>query len=194
MTCKKSYIIFIESRDHENIVHMKSNAVFYIGFAKAKAPRSIIKYCSLLRKFRIKYSKLIPQKQKYSNLSPIWFWGFRLKGDWTPLITARWFHDEIFGYMLYNVPVIPLRLFRYWDKNVREDFAGFLNCNGNRPNHIVRIKPPAKTRAQLNKTSDCVIHLDKYKIQQENYFLYDYSNMMQTTFFSELNKKCRYMD
>lgn len=58
------------------------------------------------------------------------------------------------------------------------------------------IKPPATTRAQLNKTSDCVIHLikeigniDKYKIEQENYFLYDDSNMIQTTFFSELNKK-----
>ena len=199
--CKKRYIIFIQSRDHENIVHTKLNATFCIGFAKAKAPRSIIRYCSLLRKFRIKYSKLIPRKQKYSNLSPILFWGFRLKGDWTPLITARWFHDEIFGYMLYNVPVIPLRLFRYWDKNIREDFAGFLNCNGNRPNQIVRIKPPATTRAQLNKTSDCVIHLikeigniGKYKIEQENYVLYDNSNMILTTFFSELNKKCRYMD
>ena len=117
------------------------------------------------------------------------------------MITARWFHDEIFGYMLYNVPVIPLRLFRYWDKNIREDFVGFLNCNGNRPNQIVRIKPPATTRAQLDRTSDCVIHLikeigniGKYKIEQENYVLHDNSNMIQTTFFSELNKNCRYMD
>ena len=30
-----------------------------------------------------------------------------------------------------------------------------------RPNQTLRIKPPATVRAQLNKTSDRVIHLDK---------------------------------
>ena len=50
--------------------------------------------------------------------------------------------------------------------------------------------------AQLNKTSDHVIHLfkeigdiNKYKIGQENYILYDNSIMIQTTFFRELNNK-----
>ena len=63
--------------------------------------------------------------------------------------------------MLYNVPVMPLRLFRYRDISFRDDFAGILNCNVNRPNQIVRIKPPATMRAQLNKTSYQVIHLVK---------------------------------
>ena len=50
-------------------------------------------------------------------------------------------------------------------------------------------------RAQRNKASDHVIHLaekigdiNKYKIVQENYSLYDDSNMIEATFFSELNK------
>ena len=58
------------------------------------------------------------------------------------------------------------------------------------------MKPPPTMRVQINKTSDHVIHLvkeiidiNKYKVGQGNYFLYDDSNMIGTTFFSELNKK-----
>ena len=58
------------------------------------------------------------------------------------------------------------------------------------------MKPPPTMRVQLNKTSDHVIHLvkeigdiNKYKIGQENYSLYDDSNMIEATFFNELNKK-----
>ena len=65
-----------------------------------------------------------------------------------------------------------------------------------RANQTLHIKPAATLRAQLNKTSDQVIHLvkeigdiNKYKIEQENYFLYDDSNMIEATFFSELNKR-----
>ena len=65
-----------------------------------------------------------------------------------------------------------------------------------RPSQTLHIKPAATLRAQLNKTSDQVIHLvkeigdiNKYKIEQEKYFLYDDSNMIEATFFSELNKR-----
>ena len=95
------------------------------------------------------------------------------------MIPARWFHDEIFRDMLYNVPVIPLILFRYRDKNLREDFAGFLNCDVSRPNQILHIKPLATMRARLNKTRDRVIHLvkeigdiNKYKSEQEFFFMW----------------------
>ena len=47
-----------------------------------------------------------------------------------------------------------------------------------RSNHTLHIKPPARLRAQLNKTSDHVIHLvkeigyiNKNKTEQKNYFL-----------------------
>ena len=60
----------------------------------------------------------------------------------------------------------------------------------------IELKPPVTLRAQLNKTSDHVIDLvkeigdiNKYKIEQENYFLYDDSNMIETSFFSELNTR-----
>ena len=62
--------------------------------------------------------------------------------------------------------------------------AGFLNCTMIRPNQTLHIKTPATLRAQLNKTSDRVIHLvkeiggiNKYKIEQEIFFLYDNSNI-----------------
>ena len=91
---------------------------------------------------------------------------------------------------------MPRRVFRYKEKNLRENLAGFLSCNVIRPNQTLHIKPAATLRAQLNKTSDQVIHLvkeigdiNKYKIEQENYFLYDDSNMIEATFFSELNKR-----
>ena len=84
--------------------------------------------------------------------------------------------------MLYNVLVMPRRLFKNRDKNL------------NKPNQIRRIKPLATIIAHLNKTSDRVLHLvkeigDINKIDQENYFLYDDSDMTETTFFNELNKK-----
>ena len=65
-----------------------------------------------------------------------------------------------------------------------------------RPNQTLHIKPLATLRAQLNKTRDHVIRLikeigdiNKYKIEQENYFSYDDSNMIKATFISELNKR-----
>ena len=51
-------------------------------------------------------------------------------------------------------------------------------------------------KAQLNKTSHRVINLvkeigdiNKYKIEHENYFLHHDNNIIDATFFSELNKK-----
>ena len=102
----------------------RAGGIFNVGFEKAKAPRSIIRYCILLRKFKIRDSELIPLKQKFPNSSLTWFWEFRLKSQ-VSLIPARWFHNEIYRDMLDNVPAIPSRLFRYWDKNLRVDFAGF---------------------------------------------------------------------
>ena len=85
-------------------------------------------------------------------------------------------------------------LYRY--KNLRENFTSFSNCAVHRPNQTLRLNPSAIMRAQLHKKSDCVIHLvkeigdiKKYKIEQGNCFLYDDSNTIETTFFSELNKK-----
>ena len=121
--------------------------------------------------------------QKKKNAYGLWF-------------TAQWFHDEIFGDTLYNTPTIPRRAFKYKDKNIRKNFLDFLNCTLIRPKQTLHIKLPATLRAQLNKISDRVIHLvreigdiNKYKIEQENYFLYDDSNMIEATLFSKLNKR-----
>ena len=85
----------------------------------------------------------------------------------------------------------------YRDKNLRENFASFSYCAVHRPNQTLHMKPSAIMRAQLNKKSDCVIRLvkeigdiKKCKIEQENCFLYDDSNTIETTFF----KKFRHMD
>ena len=70
---------------------------------------------------------------------------------------------------------------------IYRDFVGFSDCMVNRPNQTLRIKPPATMRAQLYEASDRVMHLvkevddiKKYKIEQENYFLYDDSNLIET--------------
>ena len=83
--------------------------------------------------------------------------------------------------------VIPRRPFEHRDENLRENFVGFSDCIVNRPNQTLRITPLTTIRAQLNKTSDRVIRLvkeidniNKYKIEQEYYFLYDDSNMIET--------------
>ena len=98
--------------------------------------------------------------------------------------------------MLYNTPTIPRRVFTYKDKNIKENFASFINRTVIRPDKILHIKPPVALKGQINKTSDHVIHLvkeisdiNKYKIEQKKYFIYDDSNMIEASFFSELNKR-----
>ena len=100
------------------------------------------------------------------------------------------------GDTFYNTPTIPTRKFENRDKNLNQNFAAFLNSKVKEPNQTLELKPTSTMTAQLNKTSDHVLHLlkeiddiNKYKIEQENYFLYDNSNMIETNFFSELNKK-----
>ena len=89
-----------------------------------------------------------------------------------------------------------LRLFVYTDKNINENFSNFLSSSNEISNKTILVKPPATVRVQLNKTSEHVKHLveeigdiSKYRVEQENYFLYDNSSMMEGTFYSELNKK-----
>ena len=123
--------------------------------------------------------------------------GVQNKNVYDSWFTAYWVHDEIFGDMLYNMPTIPRRrVFKYKDKNPMESFAVFLNCAVIRPNQTFHIKYPEAMRSQLNKTSDRLIYLvkeiddiNKYKIELESYFLYDVSNVIEGTFFNELNKK-----
>ena len=89
-----------------------------------------------------------------------------------------------------------LKRFVYIDKNVNENFSNFLSSNNGIFNKTILVKPPATMRTQLNKTSEHVKHLveeigdiSKYMVEQENYFLYDNSNMIEGAFYSELNKK-----
>ena len=102
---------------------------------------------------------------------------------------------------MYNTPTIPRRAFKYKDKNLWENFVGFLNCTMMRSNQTLHIKPPSTLRTQLNKRSDHFIHLvkqigdiNRYKVEQENFFLYDDSNMIETNFFSEVNKIFRHVE
>ena len=196
---QKSYIVFVQDSNRNDHVHVRRNTYIYVGFAKSKlrAP-NILRYAMPVRKFKLTDNQFADLKQKYPGFSLTWVWDCWTKGIYYPhcFIQTYWFHDEIIGDMLYNVPVIPIKKFRCIHKNLKEDFASFLNCNINRANQVLRIKPPATMRAQLNKTSDDVIHfvqeitnLNKYQIGQENYFLYDDSNMIGSTFFRKLNKK-----
>ena len=79
---------------------------------------------------------------------------------------------------MYNTSTIPRRVFKYKDKNLRENSAGFLNCTVIRPNQTLHIKLLATLRAQLNKTSNHAVHfvkeigdVNKYKLEME-FFLY----------------------
>ena len=93
------------------------------------------------------------------------------------------------GNVAYNKSEIHTNDFKYKDKNLKENFASFLNSKVNRPDQIMHLKPPTTMRAQLNKTSDHGKHLveeisniSKYKVEQENVFLYNNSNMIGGTF------------
>ena len=84
-----------------------------------------------------------------------------------------------------------LRRFVYTDKNVNENFSHFLSSNNEIFNKTILVKLPATMRTQLNKTSEHVKHLvkemgdiSKYRVEQENYFLYDNSNMTEGAFYS----------
>ena len=173
-------------------MHVSAKSWFHVSFPKAKATNSIIIYSGLSRKFKIIDSQLACLKHKYKDFGLTLFWEFKANDVYDP-----WFHDEIFADILCNTPTIPRIVFNYKDKNLRENFTGFLSYTVIISNQTLHINPPATLRAQLNKTSDNgVIHLvkeigdiNKYKIKQKNYFLYDNSNMIEATFFSEFNKK-----
>ena len=150
-----------------------------------------------IRKFKLTDNQLTDLKQKYTGFSLTWFWEYKVKPRFYPkkIWSAYCFHNKMIGDMFYNTPTIPTRKFENRDKNLNQNFAAFLNSKVKEPNQILELKPTSTMTAQLNKTSNHVLHLlkeiddiNKYKIEQENYFLYDNSNI-ETTFFSELNKK-----
>ena len=86
--------------------------------------------------------------------------------------------------------------FAYKNKDIKQDFYNALSSRKdllNRP-HYGPIQPNLKT--ELNKVSNRVKNFVKkvgnpsrVKIEQGNYFLYDDSNMIDQTFYTELNKK-----
>ena len=137
-----SYIIFVQNPASPNEVHVRATYWFNIGFAKAKAIDSIIRYSGLSKRFSIIGSQLAPLKQKYKDFASTWFWEFKTKNVYSPWFTAQRFHDELFGDVLYNTSIsrgvsisisIPRRVFKYKDKNLRKNFEGFLNCTVTQP-------------------------------------------------------------
>ena len=50
---QRGYIIFVQNLAKPNEVYVRANSWFYVGFAKAKATHSIIRYSGLSRKFKI---------------------------------------------------------------------------------------------------------------------------------------------
>ena len=106
---QRSYIIFVQNPTKPNEVHVRANYWFYFGFAKAKATRSILRYSSLLRKFKIFDIKLALLKRKYKDFALTWLWESKTKIAYDPWFTAQWFHAEIIGDTWSNTPRIPRR-------------------------------------------------------------------------------------
>ena len=50
---QRSYIIFVQNPANPSEVRARANSWFYVGFTKAKATNSIIRYSGLSRKFKI---------------------------------------------------------------------------------------------------------------------------------------------
>ena len=76
---QRKYIIFVQDKNNKELVHIRRNAHFYVGFAKARADRSISRYASLQRKFEIVNNELAGIKQKYPDFSLTWFGHFGTK-------------------------------------------------------------------------------------------------------------------
>ena len=66
-------IIFVQNSAKPNEVNIRANPWLYVGFEKAKATHSIIRYSGPSRKFKIIDSELAPLKQKHKNFALTWF-------------------------------------------------------------------------------------------------------------------------
>ena len=66
---QRSYVIFVQNPAKPNEVHIRINSWFYVGFSKAKATHSIIRYSGLSRKFKITDTELAPLKQRYKDFA-----------------------------------------------------------------------------------------------------------------------------
>ena len=89
---QKSYIIFMQDSIRLNVVHVRAKSYFYVGFAKKKAADSIIRYSSLLRKFKIIDSQLVSLKQKFKDFDLTWFWEFKIRDAYGYWFRAYLFH------------------------------------------------------------------------------------------------------
>ena len=76
---QRSYIIFLLCLIKPDLVHVRANFWFYVGFVKAKSAGSIIRYSNLSRKFKIIDNHLAHLKQKFKDFGLTWFWEFKTK-------------------------------------------------------------------------------------------------------------------
>ena len=89
MKNKEAILFFVQNPAKPNEVHIRANSWFYVGFSKAKATHSIIRYSGLSRKFKITDTELAPLKQRYKDFALTWFWEFKTKNALGPCFTAQ---------------------------------------------------------------------------------------------------------
>ena len=176
---------------------MNKNNFVYCGFKRnTQINGNILRYGRPQRYFKIPDYKLKVLKNKYPNFSLTHFWEYKIKTNVKAgkFLIGESFVGDIIANKEYNKSEMNLRRFVYTDKNVNENFSNFLSSKNDIFNKTILVKPPATMRTQLNKTSEHVKHLveeigdiSKYRVEQENYFLYDNSNMIEGAFYSELN-------
>ena len=93
MTSKEAILFLCKIRKEAIEVHLSADSQFYVGFAKAKVTKSIIRYSGLSTITKVIDNELAPLKQKYKDFALTWFWEFKTKNAYA-------LHLQLNGFMM----------------------------------------------------------------------------------------------
>ena len=72
---QKNNIVFVRDSTRNNVVHLRKDGIFHVGFANTRDGRthSKVRYCNFIKKFKPTGDQLTDLKQKYPGFSLTWF-------------------------------------------------------------------------------------------------------------------------
>ena len=167
----------------------------YTAIKAYKGQDSITKYAAHVRQLTIPKKYLDKLRKKYRNFSLIEFdeWHFNYQST----TQLKWFGHDLNYYKYYNWPWFTSAIFnssdRIYDRWFSSSYAIFntiryrsLSSLGGL-NEAKRIFD--KNVTPIKNLVEKIGYLSKLMLEQKNYFLHDDSNIINHTFYTQLNKK-----
>ena len=167
----------------------------YTGIKTYSGQNSITKYATHIRQIKISVKHLIKLRKKYRNFELTEF------GEWhfhySLTTQLNWFQRDLNYYKYYNWPQYGFAIFRSSDRTYDKWFKSTCKIfNGINSKPLSIFGDLIEAKKVFNKNVNPIKNLiekigdqSKLMLEQKNYFLYDDSNIINHTFYTELNRK-----